>query len=240
MHLRLDRIDSTNAFVLTEADSLPDLCLVSAREQTAGRGRQGRSWIAAPGDCLTFTLLVKTPDLDPRLVPSAVWPASVSIARTLESRGVQLQLKWPNDLLGRNGKLCGILIEGVLRRGVLEGLAVGVGLNLKSAPRIEGRAVTCIEEELGAVLDGEGLLDELAADLRSSFVNWRVSPPARELLRQEWIRRLDLIGREVEIFDQGQLLRRGAVAGFDALGSLILTTSQGEEVFRCGDVSLRT
>lgn len=240
MHLRLDRIDSTNAFVLAEADDLPDLCLVSAREQTAGRGRQGRSWIASPGDCLTFTLLVKTPGLDPLLLPTAVWPVAVSLARTLESRGLKPTVKWPNDLLGAHGKLGGILIEGILRRGAIEGLAVGVGLNIKAAPDIPGRAVSCIQDEPGGLeVEMDGLLDELAADLRSAFVNWRVSPRARELLRTEWIERIGLIGREVELIDQGQLLSRGEVTGFDEVGGLILRTPQGLETFRCGEVSLR-
>jgi BirA family transcriptional regulator, biotin operon repressor / biotin---[acetyl-CoA-carboxylase] ligase len=240
MHLRLDCIDSTNAFVLAEADDLPDLCLVSAREQTAGRGRQGRTWIAAPGDCLTFTLLVKTPGIDPELLPTAVWPVAVSLARTLESRGLKPGIKWPNDLLGSRGKLGGILIEGILRRGAIAGLAVGIGLNVRAAPVIPGRAVTCVQDELGGrEVEMEGLLDELVADLRSAFVNWRVSPRARQLLRQEWLDRIGLIGREVELIDQGQLLSRGEVTGFDELGGLILRTPQGLETFRCGEVSLR-
>src|SRR5437588_4212520 len=102
IHFR--RIDSTNARAqVLAAAGAPHGTLVTAREQTAGRGRQGRTWSAPPGRALLSSLVVRDP---PRLLPLA---AGVAVA---ELAGEDSLLKWPNDVLIAGRKVAGILVEG--------------------------------------------------------------------------------------------------------------------------------
>lgn len=106
-------------FALGESGA-PEGTLVMAGLQTAGRGRLGRSWTGLPGENLTFSFLTIRPFPFP---PSLLW--GLAVARTLECLGLRPQIKWPNDVLVDNKKICGILVQAK------KGLTVtGIGLNV--------------------------------------------------------------------------------------------------------------
>src|SRR5438270_4397628 len=117
LHLR--RTDSTNSRAREMASAgAPHGTLVTAAEQTAGRGRQGRTWSAAAGRALLCSLVVRDP---PRLLPLAT---GVAVAETVGDRAV---LKWPNDVLLDGRKVGGILVEGRPQEGWA---VIGIGLNV--------------------------------------------------------------------------------------------------------------
>jgi BirA family biotin operon repressor/biotin-[acetyl-CoA-carboxylase] ligase len=123
--LVIDRLDSTNnyAAVLAE-DPANDGVAVLADEQTAGRGQHGRSWQCPPRSGVLLSLLVFPPPALRRPALLTAW-AAVSVCETiLRATGLQAKIKWPNDVLLRGRKVCGILIE----QG--RGLIAGMGLNL--------------------------------------------------------------------------------------------------------------
>ena len=126
-----DRTGSTNADLLARAlAGAPEGVVLAAEEQSAGRGRMGRTWVAPPRAALTFSLLVR---------PSAVPPArrgwlpllaGVAVASAVTAvTGVQTRLKWPNDVLAGPAKLGGILAEATG-----DAVVVGVGLNVSAEP----------------------------------------------------------------------------------------------------------
>jgi BirA family biotin operon repressor/biotin-[acetyl-CoA-carboxylase] ligase len=121
LHLR--RVDSTNARARELAAArAPHGALVTAAEQTAGRGRQGRLWSAQAGRGLLMSLLLRD---WPRLLPLA---AAVAVAETV---GEAAAIKWPNDVLLRDHKVAGILAEGRPHDGWM---VLGVGLNVAVRP----------------------------------------------------------------------------------------------------------
>src|SRR5207253_10132266 len=134
VHHRLTESTNERARELASRGA-PDGTLVTAAEQSAGRGRQGRRWSAPPGRALLCSLVIRDP---PRLLPLA---AGVAVA---EVAGPQARVKWPNDVLVDGLKVAGILVEGRPQ----EGWAVlGIGLNvaLRSEdfpPELAGRAGT--------------------------------------------------------------------------------------------------
>ncbi|MBA2505772.1 MAG: biotin--[acetyl-CoA-carboxylase] ligase, partial [Thermoleophilaceae bacterium] len=124
-HLHYRLTDSTNARARElAATGAPHGTLVTAAEQTAGRGRQGRSWVAEPGAALLMSVVVR--DVELALLPLA---APVAVC---EAAGPETRIKWPNDVwLGEGRKLAGILIEGRPQDGWA---VVGIGLNVGAPP----------------------------------------------------------------------------------------------------------
>ncbi len=166
----VEETGSTNADLLARAATLPGPLLLVARNQTAGRGRAGRSWLSSSEGSLTFSLAWKFDGGLPRLtgLPLAV---GVALADTLERLGVQVGLKWPNDVLRDGDKLAGILIETQAAQGGGVWAVIGIGLNLLMPDELEariGRSVASLpwlarmdrDALLAALLDG--LADALA------------------------------------------------------------------------------
>jgi BirA family biotin operon repressor/biotin-[acetyl-CoA-carboxylase] ligase len=190
--------------------------LVTASEQTAGRGRQGRTWSAPPGSAILCSLVIREP---PRLLPLA---AGVAVAELI---GPQAGVKWPNDVLVEQRKLAGILVEG---RPQERWAVLGIGLNVavpedEFPPELQGRAGT-MGLEPGAV---EPALERLLAGLS----RWLERPRAEVL---EALRGRDaLVGRDVRWAGGA-----GEAAGIDDDGRLLVVTETGRVALDAGEVHL--
>jgi BirA family biotin operon repressor/biotin-[acetyl-CoA-carboxylase] ligase len=228
---------STNADLLARAPQLTAPVLLVAENQTAGRGRAGRSWLSSSGGSLTFSLAWHFTGGPQRLtgLPLAV---GVALAETLGRLGVQVQLKWPNDLLKDGNKLAGILIETQSAPGGGIWAVIGIGLNLVMPDELERRLGRSVADAAWlARMDRDALmaalLDGLAAMLRE-FDQAGFAPfCARWNLRHAWA------GETVRIIDRGEVLHEGAAAGVDDSGRLLLDTAGGRLAIVAGDVSLR-
>ncbi|MBL0209673.1 MAG: biotin--[acetyl-CoA-carboxylase] ligase [Holophagaceae bacterium] len=128
-------LDSTQAFLRRH----PELghCAVVADAQSEGRGRQGNAWISAPGAGLWMSVALPPPELMPGIV---LQRAMAKVAECLQGCGVQLGLKWPNDLVAyHEGRL--VKLGGIIGEKAGERLILGLGVNLRSAPRLKGRRI---------------------------------------------------------------------------------------------------
>lgn len=228
---------STNADLLARAASLDAPLLLVARNQTAGRGRAGRSWLSSSEGSLTFSLAWKFDGGVQRLagLPLAV---GVALAETLDKLGVQVGLKWPNDVLRDGDKLAGILIETQGAPGGGVWTVIGIGLNLLMPDETEtllGRSIASLpwlarmdrNELMAALLDG------LAGALRE------FDGAGFKAFSARWNRRHAWQGETVVILDAGKVLHEGAAAGVDDTGRLLLDTHEGRITVLAGDVSLR-
>jgi BirA family transcriptional regulator, biotin operon repressor / biotin---[acetyl-CoA-carboxylase] ligase len=219
------RVDSTNQRARDLAQSgAPHGTLVTASEQTSGRGRQGRAWVAPAGEALLMSLLVR--GLDER---SAVLPltAAVAVCDALDALGASgCALKWPNDVWLEGRKAAGILIEGRPQ----EGWAVlGIGINVRSRdfpPELAGDATSLALS--GADVTVEDTLERVLAALE----RWLGKTPATVVAA--WRRRDGLLGRRIR-WQQGTAV----AAGIDDDGSLIARLPDGTEVkLDAGEVHL--
>lgn len=217
LHLR--RTDSTNdrARLLALAGA-PHGTLVTAAEQTAGRGRHGRSWWAPPGSALLMSLLLRS---YPPLLPLAAAVAVCDVA------GEQTLVKWPNDVVlaaasgGSLSKMAGILIEGRPQDGwVVVGIGLNVAVDPAAAPaELEvpvasmGRRPEQVEEVLGALL---GALERRLAQSAPEVVErWR----ALDALRGRPVSFEGAEGIAEGVDDGGRLLVRAADGSLRALAS---------------------
>jgi BirA family biotin operon repressor/biotin-[acetyl-CoA-carboxylase] ligase len=235
---------STNADLLARLDTLSGPVLRVADNQTAGRGRAGRSWLSEPGAALMFSLAwpFKGPLHRMSGLPMAV---GVALAETIASLGVPVQIKWPNDLLRDGDKLAGILVEtqavrhdGVDGAGSSVWAVIGVGLNLLMPDALEqqiGRRVAAApwlaQMDRNALM--AALLSRLAA-LLAEFDDTGFAP-----FVERWNALHAWHGRDVVLLDDGKVLQQGRAVGVDAIGRLLLDTSAGRVEVLSGDVSLR-
>lgn len=216
VHFRIT--DSTNERArLLAAAGAPHGTLVTAREQAAGRGRQGRAWIAPPGRALLCSVVVRDP---PRLLPLA---AGVAVAAVV---GADARVKWPNDVLVEGRKVAGILVEA---RPQESWAVVGIGLNVavevdELPAEVRARAGTlglgpeAIEGWLRRLLEGLGeWLDAAEQEILGEV-------RARDALLDQEVRWLG---------------GSGIGAGIDGDGRLVVSTADGRIVLDSGEVHLR-
>jgi BirA family biotin operon repressor/biotin-[acetyl-CoA-carboxylase] ligase len=182
---RVERCGSTNSVLLGERDLVRPVLLV-AGVQTAGRGRRGRRWHAAPGEGLTFSLALRV-RRPVRELAALSLVAGVAVARALRSCGIaHAALKWPNDLVVDGAKLGGILVETRALAVTRATLAViGIGINLRGAVALEARLrrrVTAVERHVEP--DADALLSGIAAALLEALATFEAR--GFEALRGEW------------------------------------------------------
>src|SRR5436190_943041 len=126
-------VDSTNAFaarMLAHGRTVPDGALMLAESQTAGRGRIGRSWHSEPENGLYFSVVLR-PEVSPSLAPLFTLGCAVAMHHAVErNTRLEVDIKWPNDLLVEGKKIAGILAEIHAETDRIHSLIVGVGLNV--------------------------------------------------------------------------------------------------------------
>lgn len=201
--------------------------VVRAEEQTAGRGRLGRRWVAPPGTSLLFTVLLRPA---PTLVEQVPMAAAVAVARAVERvTGLRPAVKWPNDLVVKGRKFAGILVETEFVGNELAWVLLGVGINVNwdpgaEVPELAGQA-TGLGRELGQPVDRERLFREVLLELDRAYLKLRAgwSP------FQAWRRRLTTVGQEVEVVAGAQRFR-GLAVGVDRTGRLRLRPPDGRVV----------
>jgi BirA family transcriptional regulator, biotin operon repressor / biotin---[acetyl-CoA-carboxylase] ligase len=236
----IDSVDSTNSELLRRA-ARTDLHrhMLATEWQTAGRGRRGRGWTAIAGGSLTFSLGWRFEQGAAHLAGLSL-AVGVAIARALEVSGYTgIGLKWPNDLVHRQRKLGGILIE-LSGDALGPSLAViGIGLNVRlpvSARRDIAQPVTDLAAIAG-VGDRNALLARILAELVALLE--RYAHEGFAAFRAEWQRRHALRSQPVQVLLPDGGIARGRVAGVDADGALLLERNGRRLRLVSGDVSVR-
>jgi BirA family transcriptional regulator, biotin operon repressor / biotin---[acetyl-CoA-carboxylase] ligase len=215
--------DSTNARARElAAAGAPHGTLVTADEQTAGRGRQGRTWLAAPGEALLMSVVIREPR------PTLPLAAAVAVAEALDELvAAGARIKWPNDVWIDGRKVAGILVEGRPQEGWAV-LGIGVNVGAREFPaELAGTATSlALNGSAASVAD---VLVELAARLER-----RLADGSADVLAA-WSERDVLRGERVG-WDGGS----GVAAGVDASGALVVELEDGSRTaLDAGEVHLR-
>jgi len=243
------RTGSTNADLVARAGrGAPEGLVLAAEEQTAGRGRLGRSWLSPPRAALTFSLLVR-----PVGVPAARrgWlPLLAGVATATAVRqvsGLDAVLKWPNDVLLGQRKLAGILAE---QSG--DAVVIGIGLNVSTArdelPATDATGAagatalpaTSLLLEGSASLDRGLLLGRILIEAERWYLAWRGTDlpgdPETSGLRAAYLGLCATVGRDVRVELPAGKVSSGMATGLHADGRLIVSTPDGQLAVGAGDV----
>jgi BirA family biotin operon repressor/biotin-[acetyl-CoA-carboxylase] ligase len=224
---------STNADLLARAASQDiDGAVLIAEHQTAGRGRRGRTWSAAPHAQITMSVGVDTGS-----VPSRAWGllpllTGVAVVDAVTELGVSATLKWPNDVLAGSGKLAGILAE-VAQRSVV----IGIGLNVSSRPDDVGVANAVSLTDLGvASPDRQRLIGRLLGELGSRVEAWRRAGGADQRLLSDYRTRSSTLGQRVRAILPGDREIVGVARDVDDEGRLVIDDGASTVTVSAADI----
>jgi len=221
--------DSTNerAKELAAAGA-PHGTVVTADEQTAGRGRQGRAWSAPRRAAVLMSVIVRDLGDSAAMLPLA---AAVAACEACESvSGVRCEIKWPNDVWVDGRKLAGILVEA---RPTAGWAVVGIGLNVSTTEDEFPAELRETATSLRAAAGVAPSVEDVVGALLNALDRWLGGPPADVL--NAWRTRDALRGKQLR-WENGS----GVAAGVDDSGALIVDTPGGRETLDAGEVHLET
>jgi len=226
-----DSIGSTNDEAMRLArEGAAHGTVVHADAQTAGRGRLSRRWSSPPGNL--YLSIVLRPDVPPARCVEIGFVAALAAADAVDAllpREVHATLKWPNDVLVRDGKIAGILLEQVN-----DALILGIGLNVLQAPGGVSHQVSTIVG-CGGLATVDGTRAGLLAALAEWYGIWQQDGFAA--IRAAWLARAHPVGSALSVRVVERFVA-GTFAGIDVDGALLLDTTEGRARIVAGDVQM--
>ena len=209
--------------------------VIVADEQTAGKGRLKRLWLSPKGSIAISIILYP----DTSYLPYLMMLASLAVAHSIEAiTGLEVQLKWPNDVLINDKKVCGILIESNLRGNTVAYAIIGIGINVNfRLADFSGilAAATSLADELGKEISRVAVIRRLLVETERLYL----ALPDGEPVYQEWRGRLVTLGKKVQV-ESGETTLEGIAESVARDGSLLLLHSDGSVTsVVAGDVTLR-
>lgn len=236
--LSFDELGSTNTEAIEQAKRGAEegLCVV-ARRQTAGRGRQGRVWQSPDGAGLYFSIVLR-PQIETKFYPLITLMSAVAVCETLKfSFSLDSDIKWVNDILVGEKKICGILAEvAETEKGTV--IIVGIGINLRSDnfPFEIIDTATSVEREIGKPAKVDFLLPALTGNFDRFYTMLR-SENGVEKIKDEWAKRSSYhTGKDVRVILPGETLI-GTTCGLEENGALRVKQPDGEiRIVQAGDV----
>ncbi len=232
-----DSIDSTNTYAkrLLEADIKNGMVII-AEEQTGGRGRFNRVWESQKEKNLTFSIILK-PEMDLNKIGLLPLLTASAVAKAIEAiTNLEVECKWPNDILINGKKTCGILIESTSTHKINR-IIVGIGLNVNQElfPDEIRLIATSLKNEFGKTIDRVILLVEILKRFEDMYFRFMRNDYQEYLI--EWEKRCKMFGKEISVsYFEKQI--DGKALRIDSDGSLILETGANEIKLFSGDVSI--
>lgn len=229
-------LGSTNDYLKQLTDAAEFTCAV-ADTQTAGRGRRTRTWVSPPGSGLYLSVLLR-PTITTNVALLSLL-AAVAVAETLMQYQVAgIDIKWPNDVLLNERKVCGILVEGASSGAQALRVIVGIGVNLNQTdfPPEIAETATSLALQLGRAVDVAAFRDRLLARLAHWYAVWQREAGSLILERWEQLSSYAYGQKVVVTLDDEQVV--GETAGLTKDGSLRLqVTPEKVRVILTGEVA---
>jgi BirA family biotin operon repressor/biotin-[acetyl-CoA-carboxylase] ligase len=231
----LASVSSTNDYAKKLAkENEPEGTLVIADQQTGGRGRKQRTWFS-PEKGLWFSLILR-----PKLAPNEAMQATMCAACAV-IEGIMQQtklhptIKWPNDILVNNKKVCGILTELAAEIDEITYLIVGIGINVNNALQEELKKIsTTLQIENKKSVDSIGLLSDTLFSFENLYTE--LTKGNSTPIRERWMKYSSTIGSKVSIRTEKEMVT-GTAIGIGKHGELIVKTKKGKKSIITGDIT---
>ncbi|BBL61636.1 biotin--[acetyl-CoA-carboxylase] ligase [Methanobrevibacter arboriphilus] len=224
-----NEVESTNSVAKFLAkQGSPEGTVIISETQTKGKGRRGKKW-ESPSGGIWLSIILK-PDIDPSKAPLITLATGVAVARTLRGMNIDARIKWPNDILINNKKVCGILTEANAKFNTVEYVIVGVGIDTN----LNVDVLTEDVKKRATSLSVEAKIEISESETVSNFLNEFEEIYDLFKLEQfdeilyDWRKMSQTIGSYVEIKQPLGKVLKGTAVGINNQGALILELNNGE------------
>ena len=235
-----EEIDSTNTYLLNKMNkNLADGTVVFAEKQNKGRGRKDRVWYSVKDQNLNFSILLTNKKYLGKNINLINLASSLAVAQSIENLfQLNANLKWPNDVLIKGKKVCGILLEASSQGSKIERLVIGFGINVNQT-MFQGNfniPPTSIKLESNENIERERLLAEVLNNFEELLRKIHTEP---ETILKDWKSRCRMIGEKIEVSDDN-IIKYGIFDDIDENGFLLLKMKDKKiEKIHFGDVSVQ-
>lgn len=232
-----ESIDSTNTYAKKIARNSKEGTIVVAEEQTEGRGRSGKSWVSKKGDGVYFSIILK-PEIPITRASFLTQVAGAAMILALSKLGIDVGIKWPNDIILNGKKICGILTEMEAEIERISHIIIGIGTNLysKEFDKDISHKATSLQNE-GYEVNKVDFIHAFCEEFENLYIKFLSNDTSSiiDILKEKSV----LIGREIYIIDRND--KRKVVAhDIDNLGNLIVKNEHGNlETIFSGEISIR-
>ncbi|WP_346912583.1 biotin--[acetyl-CoA-carboxylase] ligase [Clostridium sp.] len=173
--IHYDEVDSTNVQCRKECSNNPiEGMMITAEEQTSGKGRLGRSWVSPKGTGIWMSIVLK-PNISPMVAPRATLIGAAAVYTALKDMGISVGIKWPNDIVINGKKICGILTEmnAEIERVNYVIMGIGINVNMESFPEELKEKATSLKNELGNEVDRKRLVANILNNLEDFYEDFK-------------------------------------------------------------------
>lgn len=236
--IHFEALDSTNAYLLGRHPH-PSGSIVWADFQSAGRGRLGRSWVSPRDEGLLFSIYLK---IHGQATPLFIYPflTAIGVLEALKAflPPAWLALKWPNDVLLKNRKVCGILVQSKTRSVQNTDIVIGIGVNINQKEEFfqpDLPLAGSLYSITGKKFERLTILAEIVRSLDRNLTELHATGPKPIL--QKWRSYCPFLGQEVKVND-GQQIHIGLFRDITEDGGLILQSGRTSQIFHAGDVTV--
>lgn len=239
--IKLNAIDSTSSFLkdLAQNSTLENFTVVTAEAQTKGRGQQTNSWISEPYKNLTTSVYINNLDLEIMNQKYLNFAVSLALFDLLSTKEIKaLSIKWPNDIMSANKKLCGILIENNIRKKRIHSTIIGIGLNVNQQDFPNSLTnTTSLKKVTNKEFNLDVLLTELIEKIKKRIQ--LLSLKKYELFENEYLKVLYKRNIPTMFKDKNGILFMGKIVGISESGNLqIELEDESIKEFRIKEISM--
>ena len=232
--IQLDECESTHKYMRENFANMLEWTVVVAESQTKGRGRHGRTWLAPKGKNLCFNILLPTKNLKPEYYAPTTQIAAITLAEILREKGIDANIKWPNDILVNKHKICGIISELLPEQSISLGLGLNVNTEKSDFANLD-RLATSVYIETGKIFDKNALLQEFLHKFKANFET--LQEKGLEPFIEEWRKMGCFRGHKAKIVEDGLVLE-GVIEAVNNDGSLLFRTEMELKTVWSGDLEI--
>lgn len=241
---QFDVLESTNVTAVAFAkEGAPEGTVIVAERQEGGRGRMKRAWNSPTGG-LWFSVVLR-PHIEPQYAAQVTLLAGVAVAQALRQiyQTDEITIKWPNDLLLKSKKICGILSEMQLdENGTIDYAIVGIGINVALNPKDFSKDLKEIAASLNASFNKNYTCTYVLAKVLQEFdflyQQWLIK--GADMVINLWKKFNCTLGKQVLVKDNDEVIFSGEVISIDETGAIVVRSKEGElQSFDFGEISIR-
>lgn len=237
--IKFETIDSTNTYGLLNFENLEDKTAIIANEQTKGRGRFNRIWVSGNYENIYLSFILKPQNK--QYLANITQYLSVVTSKVIETYNVTPHIKYPNDVLINGKKVCGILCESFMQKNKLQGIVLGIGINLNMPEEIVksiDRPATSLNLVLKQKINKNEFLDSL---LKEFFKNYEeITNKGFSAFKEDYLQRIHFLGKTIWVQQRDGAPKEEVIAKeIDKNGNLIVKTKENKEkIVLSGDIHL--